>query len=92
MNSMRQAADRIRPFLDAMERSITAARQRRLSTHHQPTGPAVTPTGGPVAPPAFDAPPVPEDAPVNPDARARLRARPKRPESPPGFRQQNPAA
>lgn len=67
MSTQRNAADRVRPFLQAMEQSILAARQRRLSSR-----PTVGQLPLPAAPVA--------DHPAGPDdARPRLRARPKRP-------------
>ena len=68
MSSQRNAADRVRPFLHAMEQSILAARQRRLNSC-EPSG----------QPPLAVAPVA--SATANPDDpnRPRLRARPKRP-------------
>ncbi|MBT8484869.1 MAG: hypothetical protein HKO59_03565 [Phycisphaerales bacterium] len=68
MDKSRPAAERVRPILEAMERSVTAARQRRL---HGGT-PASTPT-----------PPTPGTSTLEPPARdeetpTRLKARPKR--------------
>jgi hypothetical protein len=64
MTSQRNAADRVRPFLQAMERSISAARQRRLNK----------PAPGSLA----SASASPEESAAD-DGRLRLRARPKRP-------------
>ena len=67
----RTCADRVRPFLQAMERSIDAARRRRLSGGNEPEPMPVQPAG---------ASPVVTD----PDSAPRLRARPKRPTYPVG--------
>jgi hypothetical protein len=91
MSNQRNAADRVRPFLQAMEKSIVAARQRRLNDRPgvpAASGPAPTPvpsattpaqttSSGGSATPSHSTPP--SEAPVGPDGRPRLRARPKRP-------------
>jgi hypothetical protein len=68
MTSPRNIVDRVRPFLRAMEDSIAAARQQRLSGGAEPE------PAPPSAPARTENPPVCEPA-------ARLRARPKRPSS-----------
>jgi len=68
MDNTKPAAERVRPILQAMERSIDAARQRRLhQTGAESANDAVpAPTEG--APPAAEG-----------DRPTRLKARPKRP-------------
>lgn len=63
MTTTRSTAERIRPILQAMERSIESARRRRLHDGSSPTPP----------PPAA----LPEQGPVGDDA-PRRKARPKR--------------
>jgi hypothetical protein len=58
MSNQRNAADRVRPFLQAMEKSITAARQRRLND--RPGVPAPGPVNGPANTPT------PQPAPTTP--------------------------
>jgi hypothetical protein len=86
MSNQRNAADRIRPFLQAMEQSIVAARQRRLNTHHQPA-PSTTLTPAPPPPPVAPLLPLTAapDAPIGDGGRPRLRARPKRPDALRGY-------
>jgi hypothetical protein len=67
MNKNRPAADRVRPILEAMERSIETARQRRLDT-----------SGASAPAPAAPAQSRPT-LPMAGDGRFRLKARPKRP-------------
>ncbi len=72
MSNAQNAADRVRPFLQAMERSIDAARQRRLNRPGPaaPTTPAAATTelvGGT------------HETRTGNDPPPRLRARPKRP-------------
>jgi hypothetical protein len=78
MNDSNRAADRVRPFLQAMERSIDAARQRRLNGGLEPTEPApvMTPTSPPANEPSTEPSTEPSGEPP------RLRARPKRPSYP----------
>ena len=64
MSNSKNTADRIRPYLQAMEQSIAAARQRRLN---KPSQTPVTPK------------PLPEMSSGMEETRPRLRARPKRP-------------
>lgn len=68
MDKNRPAADRVRPILQAMERSIETARQRRLNC-------------SPVAsPPPTITPSEPRPAAaILGEGRLRLKARPKRP-------------
>ena len=66
MSNSKNTADRIRPYLQAMEQSITAARQRRMNEQRPADSSAATPASRPDAAPATP---------------ARLRARPKRPSS-----------
>jgi hypothetical protein len=70
MDKPRPAAERVRPILQAMERSIDAARRRRLHT----TGDDGKEEN--VAKPAEH-----ETAPPNGEPAPRLKARPKRPGS-----------
>ena len=64
MDQSRSAAERVRPILQAMERSIEAARRRRLHESQGFTRPG----------------PVPASPTTTPDAPLpRLKARPKRP-------------
>ena len=71
MNDKRNAVDRVRPFLLAMEHSIAAARQRRLNDGDS------TARAASVVQPASAAEPTNDD-----QAVPRLRARPKRPSAP----------
>lgn len=84
MEQKKPAADRVRHILQAMERSIDAARQRRTNT-----GRAPTPTPAPQSMPAI----VPEPVDTGRTESGRLRARPKRFTSYPGYddRQSRPA-
>ena len=76
MSDERNAADRVRPFLQRMEQSILAARHRRLHGTDEPV---------PVAPPQQVPPAAPPSEPVVGQTQ-RLRARPKRAASPfPGY-------
>ena len=68
----RNAADRVRHILQAMERSIAAARRRRLNDGQEPQ-----PTEQAAAPPPVAVPTNPESR--DDQASPRLRARPKRP-------------
>lgn len=77
MSDERNAADRVRPFLQQMEQSIMAARRRRLHGADEPAASVPTPSPAPSST-------VPTPTPVN-DAGdqvigqpQRLRARPKR--------------
>jgi len=74
MEQSRPAAERVRPILLAMERSIEAARQRRLNANE----PDDVETAFPA--PLKHSTPIGES-----DAPARLRARPKRPSAFPAF-------
>jgi hypothetical protein len=65
MDKKRPTADRVRPILEAMERSIETARRRRLDGSERPVSTAVP------------APPRPLPASTT-DGRLRLKARPKR--------------
>jgi hypothetical protein len=68
MDKSRAAAERVRPILQAMERSIDSARRKRL---HNPTDADADP-----------APPVQHSAPSpNGESAPRMKARPKRPSS-----------
>ena len=72
MTSSQNAADRVRPFLQAMERSISAARQRRLVDQH--AGRAETP------------PAVSDEQGASPDGqKPRLRAKAKRTQPLPNY-------
>ena len=82
MDKSKARLERMRPILQAMERSIDAARQRRTSDG---TPVAPTPGGGPLEP-GRDSEPLdgvlgtPAVAgPVDPETATRMRARPKRP-------------
>jgi len=82
MEQKKPAADRVRHILQAMERSIDAARQRRETGNRPPvpTVPAAAPALGttdPIKPPHSDQP-------------ARLRARPKRSTPLSGFDSRTP--
>jgi len=66
MSTARDTADRMRPFLQEMERSINAARQRRLNGR----------TTSPTTPPVLPDPP--SEALLPDEEAPRLRARPKR--------------
>ncbi len=75
MDKTRPVAERVRPILQAMERSIDAARQRRL---HE------------AGPPAREASPVPtpterQETAVEAEPATRLKARPKRPSPLSGY-------
>jgi hypothetical protein len=67
MSASKTTADRIRPILQAMERSIESARRRRLNQDEE-----LPP------PPSAQPPPAP---PVNGADSGRRKARPKRPTS-----------
>ena len=72
MDKSREISEKIRPILEAMERSIDSARRKRLQTAH-PASPA------PTIPPTRPASPINEQP---SDAQApyyRQKARPKRP-------------
>lgn len=80
MESSRNNADRVRPILAAMERSIEAARRKRTN------GPGEQPAPAPRSQPARSVPDA--EAPTSPSASenngekpdfARMKARPKRP-------------
>jgi len=71
MDKSKSAADRIRPILQAMERSIDAARAAR--THQGRPAPASPPEAIEV-----DDEPRPTGK-VDPETASRMRARPKRP-------------
>lgn len=76
MDKSKAKLDRVRPILQAMERSIDAARRRRTADD-EPQGeepPAITPTETPT-PLMVE----PGAGPVDPDTATRMRARPKRP-------------
>ncbi len=73
MDKSRPAADRVRPILQAMERSIDAARQRRL---HSPDGQEADPQV---------ATPISTGTPTEGEPATRLKAKPKRPPQMPGF-------
>lgn len=75
MTHGKNAADRIRPILQAMERSIESARSRRL--HDEPAHTPAAPS--PIAAP-HDAV-IGSDEP-NGEAPVRLKARPRRPDGP----------
>jgi hypothetical protein len=85
MNNTRKVVERMRPYLRAMEESISAARQQRLNGGVEPVAPAAAvPPPVPVAPPAASVPATSPVAPgeINPatgEPAPRLRARPKRP-------------
>ncbi len=64
MKTSRSTAERIRPILEAMERSIESARLRRLHKSHDPTATRTQEPGQPLS----------EDG-----QRPRRKARPKRP-------------
>ncbi len=64
MKTSRSTAERIRPILQAMERSIESARLRRLNKSHDPTTTRALESGEPLS----------EDG-----QRPRRKARPKRP-------------
>jgi len=64
MKTSRSTAERIRPILQAMERSIESARLRRLNKSHDPTATRALEPGQPLS----------EDG-----QRPRRKARPKRP-------------
>ena len=74
MNNAKNAVDRIRPFIQEMERSINVARQRRLNGGNDPVTPPppVPPAAEPTVEPGSNEEPV--------VAPQRLRARPKRPD------------
>jgi hypothetical protein len=74
MEQSRPAAERVRPVLLAMERSINAARQRRLHENEPESVETDTPA------------PLKHTAPIGEsDTPARLRAKPKRPSAFPAF-------
>lgn len=80
MSARESAADRIRPFLKAMERSVNQARTDRLTESGQrpfpePPRPSSIPTG-PVMRPSPLKPCITEATEVNPSGR--MKARPKR--------------
>jgi hypothetical protein len=75
MDTTRHTADRVRPILQAMERSIDAARQQRLRASGRPSQISAEPVPS-IAPPASQVP-----APIDTgstSAAPRLKARPKR--------------
>ncbi len=74
MDKSRPVAERVRPILNAMERSIDAARRRRLHLDDEPEQAVARPAPTPPETPA----PCDDDVP-------RLKARPKRPSSFPPF-------
>ncbi len=79
MDMKKNAADRVRPILEAMERSIDSARRRRLGDHSQPTQHRTVTEGNTPATPTNNEPvAIPSEQ--NPQ---RLKAKPKRPS--PGF-------
>jgi hypothetical protein len=70
MNDARSAADKVRPILQAMERSIATARQRRLNQEDRSAD--VTPQTTPLQT---------QETQTGDQEVPRLRARPKRPSS-----------
>ena len=79
MNSNRKCSERMRTILQAMERSIDAARRSRMKipaveTPHQPQVAAKPATFGQPAAPGFTL--------AQPSEMPRLKARPKRSEGP----------
>jgi hypothetical protein len=76
MDKSKAKLERVRPILQAMERSIDAARRRRTADN-EPLGEdpvATTPAETP-APPRVE----PGSGPVDAETATRMRARPKRP-------------
>jgi hypothetical protein len=78
MDLHKSTADRIRPILQAMDRTIDTLRRSRTN---------VVPTPAPISPAPSASKPTPTTAPVAPAAMApesspRLKARPKRLDSP----------
>lgn len=74
MDTNRHTADRVRPILQAMERSIDAARQQRLRANGAPAVPVEPVNGNAIVPVVGD-----------PAAPPRLKARPKRSPTLPGY-------
>jgi len=75
MDKSKAKLDRVRPILQAMERSIDAARRRRTMEDVPETPPAA-----PARPPdPIEAPRPIGSGPVDPETATRMRARPKRP-------------
>ena len=81
MDTSRSAADRVRPVLEAMERSIDAARRRRTQRETQTT--PSTPTAAPPA--SAPSNPTPSTSTNGSDEQPRLKARPKRASTEHGF-------
>jgi len=76
MDKSKARLDRVRPILQAMERSIDAARQRRTADDD----PAEEkPTTGETADAPTPTPAVPGSGAVDAETATRMRARPKRP-------------
>lgn len=73
MDKSRETSEKIRPILEAMERSIDSARRKRLHTAH-PASP--TPTS---IPPTRPAAPINEQSSDTEQPYYRQKARPKRP-------------
>jgi len=95
MDNSKSVADRIRPILQAMERSIDSARRSRVKDPVHP--PAAQPAVGlrPPSPQTSNLPVPPKDASPITDGGQRLKARPKRlgspfisPFDPPTYRSQ----
>ncbi|MBX3375323.1 MAG: hypothetical protein KF817_15965 [Phycisphaeraceae bacterium] len=87
MDQKQPAADRIRHVLQAMERSIDIARQRRMTGSRPVPAPAAT-TPPPAPVPAEE--PFPPTAPDQAGQPGRLRARPKRSTPLSGFDDRTP--
>jgi hypothetical protein len=78
MDKSKPVADRVRPILEAMERSIDLARRRRLERSDCPAEPQ-RPTAAPPSPTGSPPPPPPsQPGETDPAAPQRLKARPKR--------------
>ena len=91
MDRSRPASDRVRPFLEAMERSIDSVRRQRLEDSGELTPAEAVAPAPPVAPATTPAPEVVPPSPLRPThvpavlngdqpkaGPARLKARPKR--------------
>lgn len=78
MENPRNAADKVRPILQAMERSIDTARRRRLNTEDEPATAEEAAPSAPSQPASIRPEQGDEPESANPP---RLKARPKRPSS-----------
>lgn len=80
MNNSRKCPERMRTILQAMERSIEAARRSRMNLpDHEPS---MTRPASPPKPAPFGQPPAQECTTAPPGELPRLKARPKRLDTP----------